>query len=356
MISARVTVPLIAVLLTAATYGALEQTARFAEHRLGAFLWKKDDTLRLFAAHNYVGRGKGRIMIYGPSEAREALFPEEIGAALPGLTPYQGAQQVGTLGDTLLALEYIERAYGTTAMPEAILLGITPRFIANIRLDPSPLLTSINRFSPHFTVSEQEHPPQLVPRGTMSALRARAELLSVQPDRYRRGLFAIAGRLGTTIMPSLAANRRVWGPVSQAKYINFRIVSDETIHAWLTQGVMDLVHKWEPEQDRDAIIRQLNRLRDYSARYGTRLYVVNLPEMSWNRELYDERRYASYMDIVRTALGDTPFLDLRTFVPDDEFYDSSHTMWHSGKRVSRRAAAFIEAQGGSGVVHAGTRE
>jgi hypothetical protein len=46
------------------------------------------------------------------------------------------------------------------------------------------------------------------------------------------------------------------------------------------------------------------------------------------------------MSIVREALGETPFLHLRTFVPDDEFYDSSHTMWSGGRRVSRRVGGF----------------
>jgi hypothetical protein len=40
-------------------------------------------------------------------------------------------------------------------------------------------------------------------------------------------------------------------------------------------------------------VRQFALLRDYTLRRAIGLYVVNLPEMSGNRELYDERRYAS---------------------------------------------------------------
>jgi hypothetical protein len=231
-------------------------------------------------------------------------------------------------------------------MPQMLLLGITPRFIASIREEPSPLYNAINRFSAHFVVEDLEDSPRLVPRTMMSALRARAELLSVQPDRYRRGLFAVAINLASTISPSIQSHRRVWGPLRQAKYLQHRIVPDQTIREWLTSGDLATVHAWDPEQHRDRVIRQIGRLREYADRYGTRLYVVNLPEMSWNRELYDARRYASYLSVVRAALGDTPFLDLRTFIPDDEFYDSSHTMWTAGKRVSRRVAEFIEAQHG----------
>jgi hypothetical protein len=147
-------------------------------------------------------------------------------------------------------------------------------------------------------------------------------------------------------MPSLQADRRVWGPVRQAKYLQGQIVSDQTIRAWLASGDLAAAHAWDPEPDRDRIIHQLGRLRDYASTYGIQIYVVNLPERSWHREMYDPRRYASYLSIVRTALDATPFIDLRTFLRDDEFYDSSHTTWNGGKRVSKYVAAFIEAHRG----------
>ena len=69
--------------------------------------------------------------------------------------------------------------------------------------------------------------------------------------------------------------------------------------------------------------------------------MVNLPELSWNRVLYQPGRYEAYLDIVGLALGETPFLDLRTFLPDDDFYDSAHPTWDGGMRVSKRVGAFI---------------
>lgn len=353
--TSRLGAPLIALAMAAGTCLLLEQIARFAEIRLGAFLWRKDATLRLFAAHNYVGRGKERLLILGPSEARESLFPEEIGAIVTGLVPYQHAQHLGTLEEALVTLDYIERAYGPTAMPEALLVGITPRFIANIRQEPSPLYEAINRFSPHFEVRDESRAPRLAPRTMISAVRARAEVLRVQPDRYRRGVFAVVTAAAGTTAPSIPADRRVWGRVRQANYLQHRIISDEQIHWWLNNGDAAAVHAWDPERDRHTIVHQLARLRSYADRFRTRLYVVNLPEMSWNRELYDPQRYASYMSIVRTGIGDTPFLDLRMFIPDDEFYDSAHTMWSGGRRVSRRVGEFIEAQHGR-VSHARASE
>ena len=57
---------------------ALEASARFSERYLGAYLWKEQDYLRLFSPANHAGRGRHRLLIYGPSEAREGLIPEVL--------------------------------------------------------------------------------------------------------------------------------------------------------------------------------------------------------------------------------------------------------------------------------------
>src|SRR5262245_35465892 len=73
----------------AVTHLVLERVSAYAEVHLGAFLWKQQDTLQLFSPHNYVNRGGGRLLMYGPSEAREALLLEEIEPRVQGLHPYQ---------------------------------------------------------------------------------------------------------------------------------------------------------------------------------------------------------------------------------------------------------------------------
>jgi len=346
-VRARLTVPLLAVFFVAASHLLLEQAARFAERDLNAFLWKQQSELQLFSAHNYVGRGRGRLLICGPSEGREALLPEEFSAGQQRLEPYQNSHSHGTLESTLINLEYIERAYGQSAIPEGILLAITPRYVANIRHERSPLYGAINRYSPHFSVEDEERSPRLVPRTLRESLRARIALLSLEPDRYRRGLFAIAARLATSIAPSLAAERAVWGPVRQAKYLTARIESDQTIHDWLNEpgGVPADVRAWDAGADsRSRAV--FSRFMDFVERHGVRLYVVNLPQLSWSRELDNPDRYAAYLELVRDAIGDTPFLDLRTFVPDDGFYDSLHVTWREGKRVSRRVGMFVAGDRG----------
>lgn len=327
-----------------ATHLALERIAAYAERHFGAFLWRQQDSLQLFSAHNYVGLGRGRLLIYGPSEAREALLHEEIRPRVPGLRPLQHSLSMGTFDEGLLILEYLERYYGETAIPDAILLGITPRFVANLRHVASPLFTAINRYSPHATVDESTKPPRLVERPLLDGIRARAALLALQPDRYRRGVFAVTSHVVTRFVPTLAADRRVWGPVSQAKHLTTRITSEDRIKRWLTTpgNELELTHSWDPELDQTTMARQFQALRDFTTRHRVEVYVVNLPETSWSRDLYDPRKYAAYMRIVREELASVPFLDLRTAVPDEQFYDWSHVMWPAGRHVSKLAASLIE--------------
>lgn len=321
----------------------LEGAARFAERRLGAFLWKQQDYLRLFSAENYVGKGAGRLLIYGPSESREGLLPEEIERAVPGFKPYQHSQSIGTLEDGLLVLEYIERAYGRSAIPDALLLGITTRFIGDIRVQPSPLQQGINLYSPHFRVEGDGHPPALVDRSRFELVGARFALLGLQPDRYRRGILAIAGRAATQVVPTLSAQRWTWEPAVPAKYLMGKWNTEAATKKWLTTpgNFWDKVHAWDPERDRERVTHELRLLLDYTARHHVQLYVVNMPELSWNRDLYLPGRYESYLSLVKEALGTTPFLDLRTFLANADFWDDAHPVWPAGIRVSRRVGEFI---------------
>ena len=350
----RVAVLVCVALMFAGAHLALEATARFSERYLGASLWKEQDYLRLFSSSNHLGRGRHRLLMYGPSEAREGFLPEEIKPATPGLEPYQSSQSIGTLEDGLVVLRYIEGAYGRSAIPDAILLGITTRFVGNLRTRSSPLWEGIDKYSPHFSLREDTRPPTLVPRSFIESLKPRFRLLRLQPDRYRRGLFAIASRTATRLVPSLAANRRSWEPISASKYLVGKSAPEQAIRRWLvTPGnFWELVHSWDPERDRERVTRELRMYRDFASKYRIELYVVNLPELSWNRELYKPGRYEAYLEIVQQALGTTPLLDLRTYLPDELFFDDAHPTWEGAILVSREVGAFIAAHRDGGP-HAG---
>ncbi|HYN08783.1 MAG TPA: hypothetical protein VES67_15490 [Vicinamibacterales bacterium] len=324
---------------------ALEGAARFAERHLDAYLWKEQDYLRLLSPANHADRGARRLLIYGPSEGREGLLPEEIARKVPGLEPYQNSQSLGTLEDGLVVLRYVEGTYGRSAVPAAILLGISTRFIGDFRTRPSPLWEGIDRYSPYYRVVRGTHPPELEPRTFLESFQPRVAMLSLQPDRYRRGLFAIASRTVTRFVPSLAENRMSWEPISASKHLTGKYDTEQNTKRWLTKtgNAWALVHAWDPELDRERVTREIRLYKDFASKHGTELYVVNLPELSWNRELYQPGRYEAYLRIVKAALGETPFLDLRTFLPDELFFDDCHPTWDGGVRVSSEVGAFIAA-------------
>jgi hypothetical protein len=261
------------------------------------------------------------------------------------LIPYQNSQSSGTLEDGLVALHYLEGAYGRSAIPDAILLGVTTRFVADLRMTPSPLWTGINRYSPHFRVLFGSHPPDLARRSFLESLRPRARLLRLAPDRYRRGLIAIAVHTAAPFLPWLASERWSWEAYNPAKYVTGNAPPGPEVREWLaTPGNQwALVHGWDPELDRERVTRELKMYREFADRYGSELYVVNLPELSWNRDLYLPGRYEAYLRIVKEALGDTPLLDLRTLLPDDMFYDDCHPTWEGGIRIAREVTPFIES-------------
>jgi hypothetical protein len=72
-------------------------------------------------------------------------------------------------------------------------------------------------------------------------------------------------------------------------------------------------------------------------------FVVNLPEHPMNRAMFAPDRYDAYLDTVRTAIGSTPFLDLRTLLAEDDFFDEMHPTWKGGIAVSRAVGAFVAA-------------
>jgi hypothetical protein len=332
-------------LMFVGVHAALEGTARFAERHLDAYLWKEQDYLRVLSPANHVDRGPGRLLIYGPSEAREGLLPEEFARKLPGLEPYQNSQSIGTLEDGLVVLRYLEGAYGRTAIPEVILLGISTRFIGDLRTRPSPLWDGLDKYSPHYRVVRGTHPPELAPRTFLESLQPRLEYVKLQSDRYRRGLFAVASRTATRLAPALAEKRMTWEPISASKHLLGKYDSEVNTKRWLAAAGNHwaLVHAWDPEIDRERVTRELRMYKAFAAKYGSELFIVNLPELSWNRDLYLPGRYDTYLRIVKEAIGDTPFLDLRTFLPDRLFFDDCHPTWEGGIKVSAEVAAFVAA-------------
>jgi hypothetical protein len=329
----------LALVLVALAHLTFNATATFAEERLGAYLWKEQDYLRLFSPAYHDGRGAGRLLIYGPSEAREGLLPEEI--AVAGLSAYQNAQSFGTLADGLLVLDYLESAYGRDAVPDALLFAISSRFVADIRPPTSPLVEGMKKYSPHFRPDDSANPPRLVRKSATEALRARLAILSLEPDRYRRGVAAVVASITQSVAPALSAYpARLARP---SKYLTGKLAPEADLQAWTADpaSLWHRIHKWDPAVHQPTATAELHRLVDFAAARGVELYVVNLPEISWMRTRYLPGRYEAYLATVRAGIGDTPFLDLRSFLDDDEFFDEAHPTWQGARRLSAEVSRFI---------------
>ncbi len=342
----RIAVLLCLVGAAALAHLSFEGASLASERYLGAYLWKHQDYLRLFSPANHVNRGRGRIYLYGPSEAREGLLPEEIDRLVPGWHAYQGSQSVGTLEDALVVLRYLEGAYGESAVPEALLLGITPRFVGNVRPYESPLVEAINKYSPHFSLIQRDGASRLEPKPATAAFAARWALLSLAPDRYRRALVSIAGAAAVAIAPAFAHDRRRLQLTMPAKYLDGKYYpSPAALQRALTvadrRNTWPRVHVWDVDVER--VSRELREVMAFVERYDRQVFVVNLPEHSMNRAMFDPNRYDTYLATVRSAIGATPFLDLRTLLSDDDFWDEMHPTWKGGVAVSRAVAAFVAA-------------
>jgi hypothetical protein len=332
----------------------------WAEVRYNLYPFREEDYLRYLLPSMYEGRGHNRLLLAGPSEAREGLLEQAFDRELGGMHAFNAAQSLGTLDDLLVGLEYIEKVYGNDAKPKILVVGITPRFVANIRSadEESPLVKAINRYSPYYRVEETAVAGSyLVPKNKWEGMRGWALFLHKQPVRYRPALGgllyetysrylkgnALADRLAPILERDLAVStsphrERDGGPWSPDQ---LQAALAARRHFWAKTS------EWDPSEDATRLQAQLTRLKQLATNWGTQLYVVNLPEHPMTRQTYERGRYQKYLTLTREALGDTPFLNLRELLNSEEFYDLAHPTLEGAQRETDLVVKFVmESRGG----------
>lgn len=355
--------------------GVLLGVARWTERSGDSYPWRAEDYLRYTAPSLFVGTGENRIMLAGPSEAREDLLHEAFELAFPGMRAFQAGLSQGKFDEFLIGLEYWERVFGPTAVPRVLVLGITSRFVANLPRDESPLSLYITRYSPHFSVLRGSALAglELIEKTALERLAARIRFLAKQPARFQSAACSVALKLvfdpfagppagaeerpGAAVAAAFEADRTSRSPLAYArtllrtcrspyKYRLKRPMTEEGIAIWLDDPTSFWVevHRWDPEPDSALIREQFHRLRATADRLGIDLYVVNLPEHPLHRERYRPGRYERYIRYVRDALGDTPFLDLRELLPASQFYDAGHATIQGAAVVTDTTIAFIRSR------------
>jgi len=332
-----------ALVLYAAVNLVLLRLATWAEVDQGHYLWWKEEWLQLFSPANYEGRGEGRILLTGASEAREAFLPDLLEEELPGRRAYQNSLSVGTMETVLLLLEYVERAYGADAVPDTIVLGTTPRFLLNLPdAEKVPLVAAIDRYSPRFRVDREARPPRLEPAGFLEGLSSRFRLLTKQTRRFRGAVRAGVRPVVQAFAPRLANHRFFVTGLTPYKYHHL----PRRDPAKYRRDFSGRYSEWSIEEEEERLRADARRLHAYRERHGVRLLVVAMPRPTWYDDHFaDEDFLEDWRGLLRGLYGGTGFLDLSRFLPDEEFYDYTHPTRAGGEKITREIARVLSKGG-----------
>jgi hypothetical protein len=328
----------------------LEVIARKVESRLDANLWRYEEWMQLLSPARYPIDKGGRIVVIGPSEAREAFWPEPFQQALDGATLVNDSLSLSTFEDALTQLEYVEKVYGRRAIGDLLLVAVTPRLVQGYAPGERPLRIVLNRYSPYFALDEGVEPQALVEKSFAPSLLGRVRLAAHSGVRYQRAvraaLLAVRARVRGEDLDALF---RAYGLVG-SRFFDTEPLDKQQYYEWARTGTGILpsmayffkLRTMDARTQRDVIVGHFERLRAIADRNDCRILVVNMPEGGWARRLfYKPGIYEAYMDVLREAVGDLPFVDLREELPDEGFFDWMHPTRDAALRLSRRVAAEI---------------
>jgi hypothetical protein len=347
---------------------ALQAGARRVLATGEVYPYGREDWLRYLVPELWPSDGKLLLMM-GPSPAREDLLVEEFAAAFTEHRVFQGTFSLGTLGDVMAALEYVERVYGTAALPRILILGTSPRFLAEIPAD-RPFSIGINRYSRWYRVpGRSANGFGLEAKSALSGLFDHTEfMLRKQQPRYA----AMYGWLVLRIVDWEPVARVSRQPSMQSGLMRLLLPGKayqlglheyareltapnkyrnapppDFTAAALAQSIdhpnswWKSVFLWDAAQDAPAIRERVQLLRDFTSQRGIEMYVVNLPESSPVRSRYDPERYDRYRALLHTVLDTVPLLDLHCALPDVGFYDADHARFAGARSVTERVIEFV---------------
>jgi hypothetical protein len=318
---------------------AMDRLARWVEVEQDGYLWWKEEWMQLFGAENYVDRGRHRILLAGSSEVREGFLFDEFEAELPSFDVYNNAFSNHTLEMLLIVLRYIETAYGPTAMPEKIVLGVVPTFL----LDEPPIRKSylprvIDRYSPLVSLDVESQPARLIPKGRRGSVTARYRYLTHQARRYQGALRGLMRAAILSVFPGMSD--RYWLRLGLVPSIYHHLPPIDQ-RAQLQVWRRDLPSPPDPVAMADTVRTQWAALQAFLVDHDIDFYVVNLPQSTFLLDDYYKSTYDDYAQLLRSVVGDVPFLDLARFLRDEEFRDTTHPNLAAARRVSRRVAQFV---------------
>lgn len=327
-----------------------------AERNLYMFPFKQEDWYRFLLPSQFVAQGKPVIMLTGPSTMRENLRWGQMQEAFPNYHIYQGGISLGTIEDVMIALKLIESAYGEDALPDYVILGLGPRFVANLPPE-RPMKTIVDTYSA-WSITTGPNGVVLQKKSAFGAVLAKMRFIGKQPERFRTALRAWAGHfgrsveewpLGETILRKAgllnfwkARVQRQLRSVSPYKFARTAGLSEADLAVYMSGSWWESVFDWDARANGDAASERLRQLMKFLSEHGIGVAVVNMPERSYSRDRF-AFEYDDYLGVIRDGVGGAPFLDLSTFTDDSEFFDAEHTLPKGSQRLTDRVIVWVQS-------------
>ena len=327
------------------SHAGLEVVSRWAESKPGYYLWRSDDHLLLLSPARFQRPAKGRLMIFGASEAAEGFIDKAMEERLPGLKVENMAYDGAMFNDLLMQLRYLETAYGEAAIPSHIVVGISVRYVANFKIPRTRLFKdAIDKYSTA-RVANMPSGTRVVHKGRLGAAAAWVRFRLHQTERYRYAVEAAGIELAYRLAPEWAKKRNLRGLLAKAKYWARIRSGDDEIRARL-MGIRHWQQSrvWKASNDRAMVEREMKTLLDFAHRHHVRLYFVNMPMLAATRSIFAPGVLEDYLETVNATRGDAALLDLGELLPDDEFSDAAHASGKGARHISATAADFIRGQ------------
>lgn len=348
---------------------ALRSLVRRAEATREVYPYKNEDWLRWLLPALWAPTQRPLLLITGPSTARENIRIEMIEAAFPEYRPFQGGLSLGAMSDVLLGLQYVELEYGEASLPSIIILGVSPRFLADIpSVRPMPWAMA-NYAARHAPDPASPEVPRLTTKssvvGTIDRMRF---LIGKQQARYQAAVASlfidgatlqgaphemspVARRLEQSGVARLLSLERpleigtrnfAREIVSPYRYFSNVAWPDSMLTTWLDEkdSWWREVYAWDPAADSSARLR-IRKLLYFAALHHIEVFVVNLPEREISRQRYQPAHARAYDELLHTEFASTPLLDLRCALPENEFMDAEHALLDGAHVVTQRVIGFV---------------
>ncbi|MBM4383053.1 MAG: hypothetical protein FJ091_06745 [Deltaproteobacteria bacterium] len=321
-----------------------DRAADWAEADLGAHLWREEEWMLLFEPSRYRTSARRTLHVLGPSESREAFWPEAFRTRAKFDGFLNDSLSFSTLDDAVTQLEYVERAYGEDAIGDVLVLALAPRFTLGHAPGERPLPIAIDRYSSLFSLDETSRPQQLVRKSRPEAALARLRLAAHSSARFRATVASVRAWLGAHGSRQQLEKKLLVSGLVDARYAMRAPHDKAQYYEWSRSGsgLYAAMRTLDPSTRRDGVLRAFLRIREIAKRTGARILVVRMPEGGWLRSgFYAPGHEDTYRNLLCEAAADLPFIDLREFLGDEEFFDWSHPTHSASLRLSAYVADEI---------------